>query len=112
MELEKNKLKFPTLEEWESMAAEDRVQLFTHMPLTAQKLLIGCSAFASSVRSEMAILVSKLNQEEFEKAKTALSQTPFFSITENGRLQVVNQMRTFINTDLRKVWEEQKAKPG
>lgn len=112
MELEENKQEFPTLEEWESMTVENKVQLFTHMPLVVQKLLVGCSAFASSVRPEMAIPVSKLNQEEFEKAKAALSQTPFFSITENGRLQVVNQMKTFINTDLRKVWEEQKAKQG
>ncbi len=29
MELEENKPEFPTLEEWESMTVEDKVQLFT-----------------------------------------------------------------------------------
>lgn len=99
---------FPDLEQFEAMPIEDKVKLFTALPIPAQKLLIGCSAFAGSVRPEMAIPVSQLSPDEYEQAKEVLSQTPYFSETEGGRLQVVDPMRQFINTDLRKVWEKQK----
>jgi|SRR3989344_8761689 len=108
METEPEKLKYPTLEEFEGMTVEDKVRLFTRLSIPAQKLLIGVSAFVSSVRPEMAQPVTKTTPEEFEEAQKLLSETPFFS-TENGRLQVAETMRSFINTDLKQIWEQQKA---
>lgn len=97
-----------TLEEFESMSVDDKLKIFTNLSVEAQKLLVGCSAFASTVNPVMAIPVSKLSSEEFDKAKKVLGDTPFFSEVE-GRLKVVDQMKQFINTDLKRIWEEQKT---
>ena|SRR3989344_4111645 len=107
MEIEPEKPKYPTIEEFEGMTVEDKVRLFTGLPVLAQKLLIGISAFAGSVRPEMAQPVSKTSPEEFEEAQKALTETPFFAIS-NGRLQVADSMKGFINTDLKQIWEQQK----
>lgn len=108
---EKEKPIYPSAEQFQHLSVEDKVGIFTHLPISAQKLLVGCGAFASSVRPEMAQPVSKLAPEEFEEAKITLSNTPYFSVIENGRLQVVDPMREFINGDLKRLWEgQQKAK--
>ena len=52
--------------------------------------------------------LKRLVKEEFEEAKRVLSETPFFSTTESGRLQVADSIRGFINTDLKQIWEQQK----
>ena len=79
METQPEKPKYPTLEDFDGMTVDDKVRLFTRLPFPAQKLLIGISAFASSVRPEMAQPVSKTTPEEFEEAKRVLSETPFSS---------------------------------
>lgn len=99
--------KYPTIEEFTQMSVKDKYSVFIGLPISAQKLLVGCSAFASSVRPEMAQPVSKTTDEEFEEAKSTLLETPFFSQTEIGRLDVLQQMRDFINTDLKRIWQEQ-----
>jgi hypothetical protein len=104
--------KYPSIEEFESMTVPDKVRLFTGLPIPAQKLLIGITSFADSVQPEMARVVSKTSLEEFQEAQNTLSHTPFFTIVEQGRLQVAVSMRAFINTDLKQIWEQQKSKPG
>lgn len=104
---EKDTQQYPDLEQFEGMSVDDKVTLFTSLPVNAQKLLIGTSAFASTVRPDMAHAVSQLTPEEFEEARELLSKTPFFSQTETGRLDVAQPMRDFINTDLKRIWEEQ-----
>lgn len=69
-----------------------------------QQLLVACNAFASSERPEMAKPISKTTDEEFEEAKSILLETPFFSQTETGRLDVSQPMRDFISTDLQRIW--------
>lgn len=100
-----------TIEEFSGMSADDKLRAFTSLPIPAQKLLVGMSAFASTVRSEMAEAVSKLAPEEFDEAKQALSQTPFFAEVE-GRLKIADPMKDFVNVDLRKIWEEQRKSEG
>ena len=107
MEKQPEKPKYPTLEAFERMTVDDKVRLFTGLPIPTQKLLIGISAFASSVKPEMAQPVSRITQEEFEEAQRVLAETPFFS-TEDGRLQVADSMRVFINTDLKQLWGQRK----
>lgn len=84
------------------LSVKDKYSVFVGLPIPAQKLLVGC-IFASSVRPKMAQLVSKTTDEEFEEAKTTLLETPFLSQTETDR-------RDFINTDLKKIWQEQQRK--
>lgn len=107
---EQDKPKYPTLEEFSGMSPDDKFKLWLGLPIPAQKLLVGISAFASNVSPTMAQPVSGTSDEEFEEAKAVLSETPFFSQTETGRLDVAQPMRDFINTDLRRIWEEQKRK--
>lgn len=102
--------KYPSLEEFEGMTVSDKARLFVSLPIPAQKLLIGITSFADSVQPEMARTVSKTSPEEFQEAQKVLLNTPFFSVLEHGRLQVVPSMRTFINTDLKQIWEQQKSK--
>lgn len=99
-----------TIEKFTSMSLDDKLGIFTGLPVSAQKLLVGVSAFASTVRPDMAIPVSKLTPNEFDEAKQTLVQTPFFSETDQGRLSIADPMKQFINTDLRKIWEEQQKK--
>jgi len=106
--MEEVKRDFPDLEKFQQMSTEDKVRLFTSLSIPAQKLLIACSAFASSVSPEMARPVARLSPEDFEEAKTSLLSTPYFSIIPNGRLLMADKMKEFIKTDLKRVWEEQK----
>lgn len=103
---------YPTLDEFVTMSRDDKLQLWMSLPISAQKLLVGISAFASNVSTAMAQPVSQTSDEEFKEAKRVLLDTPFFSQTETGRLDIVQPMRQFINTDLRKFWEEQKTREG
>lgn len=93
--------KYPTVKEFELMGTQDKYKIFTGLPIPAQKLLVACSAFTSSVRPDMVKPVSKTTDEEFEGARATLLETPFFSQTETGRLDVAQPMRDFINTDLK-----------
>ena len=101
--------KLLTIEEFSGMSTDDKLRTFTSLPIPAQKLLVGTSAFASTVRPDMAVSVSKLTPEEFEEAKQSLAQTPFFSEVE-GRLKVADPLKEFINVDLRKIWADQQKK--
>ncbi len=111
MENKEGKSKFPNPEEFDLLSVDEKVTIFTGLPIPAQKLLVGCSAFASTVNPDMARVVSKLHADEFEEAKNLLAQTPYFNI-ENGRLSILPQMKNFINGDLKKFWEDQKRREG
>jgi len=104
---EGKEVKYPNLDTFSQLSLQDKVGLFTSLPVSSQKLLIGCSAFASTVNPEMAKVVSKLTPEEYETAKSILLQTPYFLILK-GRLQIAEPIKNFVNTDLKKIWEEQK----
>lgn len=106
---EGKEVNYPDLDTFGQLSLQDKVGLFTSFPVSSQKLLVGCSAFASTVNPEMAKAVSKLTPEEYEEAKGVLLQTPYFHIVEE-RLQIVEPIRNFINTDLKRIWEEQKKK--
>lgn len=89
-------IKYPTLEEFKKMDTVAKTEMFSSLPLSVQKLLIDCSAFTDSVRSDMAQSVSKTEIEEFEEAKKLLLETLFLTETEEGRLKVTEQMKNFI----------------
>lgn len=96
------------------MSLEDKLRLWTSLPVPAQKLLVGTSACVFKIGSDanprIVKPISKLTDEEFEVVKQVLSKTPFFSETEAGRLKIAQSMKDFINTDLTRIWEEQAAR--
>ena len=109
MEAKQDKSKPQELEQFAMMSVDNKIKLFAGLPIPAQKLLVGGSTFASNVQPEMARVVSKLSPEKFEEAEETLLSTPYFSKTEDGRLERAPPMKEFINTDLKRVWEQQKA---
>jgi hypothetical protein len=107
--IEPTQPEYPSLEEFRAMSPNGRLQLWLGLPISAQKLLIGISAFVSDVSPSMAQPVSQTSEKEFEEAKRILLETPYFTQTETGRLDVAQPMREFIKTDLRRIWEEQNS---
>ncbi len=107
MESKPEKPTYPTIEQFSNMSVDDRIRLFLDLPVNAQMLLVGTNAFAGTVSPEMAQGASKLNPDEFKAAESLLSETPFLTRTENGRLAIAEPMREFIQGDLTKFWEEQ-----
>ena len=105
---ERNQPQYPTLEEFDAMSTDDKLRLWFNLPVPAQKLLIAVSSFAKEANPTMVQPVSQTNDEEFEEAKKVLSETPFFTQNDTGRLGVAQPMRQFINTGLRKFDEEQR----
>lgn len=113
-EQEPKQSNFPTNEEFQELSVEGKIRLFTGLPIPAQKLLIATNSLlygvAPDASTTMAKNISKLTDAEFEEAKTFLSETPFFEVTDKGRFAVSAPMQGFINGDLRKFWQEQQRK--
>lgn len=124
---EQQESKYPTLEEFGEMSVEDRAGLFTRFPISAQKVLVSLSAYSTSVGQVLLKEIrgvedtkeaegrkSPWTPEEFDGAIEFLLQTPYFrkfedSQSKTERYEIVNPVKDFINTDLRKLWEKQKS---
>ncbi len=109
-ESDKELPRFPSDEQFQAMAVNDKVKLFTSLPIPVQKVLVACSAFRSTVDPKMAQPVSRTNEEDFIEAQKFLVDTPFFSMTETGRFQILGSMRDFINKDLMRIWADQQSR--
>lgn len=112
METHQDKPKYPSLDEFESMTPDDKAELVLSLPIPVQQLLVCLASFGDSVRPDMARVVARISPEEFQEAQKTLLDAPFFSVIEDGRLQITDSLKTFINTDLRQMWEQQKKSQG
>ena len=88
--------------------------LWSTLSIPSQKILVAIPAFAASVPRFLLQPVGRVSDAEFEPAVTDLIKKSLVEKTENDDLQKcrysVHQLtRNFVNSDLRAVWEAQKA---
>jgi|GEM_PF-7071760 len=107
-ETDKPKPQFPTLEEFEKMSDREKLLFFVGLPRHQQKLLIGGATFKTSANPSMLQRVSELGDDEFQQAVEELLESPFLTKLEDGRYELAQTMKNFINVTLTKHWEKQK----
>ncbi len=88
--------------------------LWSLLNIPSQKILVAIPAFAASVPRFLLQPVARVSDEEFEPAARDLIKKSLVHKLENDDMQKcrysVHQLtRNFVNSDLRAVWEAQKA---
>jgi hypothetical protein len=88
--------------------------LWSTLNIPSQKILVSIPAFAASVPRFLLQPVSRVNDEEFELALNDLVRKSLVEQTkkedaQKHRYSVHQLTRHFVNSDLRAVWEAQKA---
>ena len=88
--------------------------LWSTLTIPSQKILVAIPAFAASIPRFLLQPVARVTDKEFEPAVDDLIQKSLVEQTDHEDLQKrrysVHQLtRHFVNSDLREVWERQKA---
>lgn len=112
--IEEELLRLESAENDETLYRYMYFDLWSTLKIPSQKILVAIPAFAASVPRFLLQPVARVSEEEFEPAADNLIRKSLMEKLENDDIQKcrysVHQLtRNFINSDLRAVWEAQKA---